>query len=348
MIDLVLFRCRIGIFNQKKLGKIIKSNGPQKNNVFLQMNLLFILLFQGLCVKINLFFSYCCDGFIFNCFHKFLTWQMRGQLIDHNFYARYKFGNIKRHLMKLMHWNKGSSYLKNKMDEIEAIVQQQKPHILGLSEANLLVDHDVSEVNLPEYNLHLCPTIYNRSINASRVVVYTHNSVMVTPRPDLMSNEVSAIWLEVGFPHKRKFLICNVYREWGHLNQQDKSTHTFTAQLERWKILVENWEKALQEGKEVILSGDININSLKWGKDDLPANDFIHKQKELIDLLFEKIFPYGVVQQISVPTHKNSCLDHFYTNKPEKNFIYQCMLEWWLRPQTYIFCQKCKKCRQGT
>ena len=74
---------------------------------------------------------------------------------------------------------------------------------------------------------------------------------------------------------------------------------------------------ALNEGKEVIVTGDMNINSLKWMRDDLDPNDAVQKVKPLINTLFEKIVPYGVSQQVTSATHKESCLDHVYTNKPE-------------------------------
>ena len=133
-----------------------------------------------------------------------------------------------------------------------------------------------------------------------------------------MNDNISTIWLEVGLPNKRKFLICNCYREWGYLNQPNRLSHSQTAQFERWETFINKWESALDEDKEVIMLGDMNIDSLKWMKQDLPPNDQIRRQKPMIDLLFEKIVSRGVYQQVAVPTHGESCLDHLYTNRPEK------------------------------
>ena len=171
------------------------------------------------------------------------------------------------------------------MREIEPIIQQYHPHIFGLSEANLYSHHDLSNVQFQEYTLHTCPTLSNSQLNVSRVVVYTHNSLVVKPRPDLMNNQISSIWLEVGLPKKRKILICNTYREWGHLRQEDTSSHTVPEQLARWKIFISQWESAIREDKEVIVIGDINLDSLKWMRDDLPPTDSTQKLKDLIDLL---------------------------------------------------------------
>ena len=242
---------------------------------------------------------------------------------DHNFLARYTYGNKRQNGIKIVHWNKGSSFLQNKRNEIETLIEQHHPHILGLSEANLFNHHDISQVQYPGYTLHTCPTLSNPELLVSRVVVYTHSSLVVKVRQDLMNDTISAVWLEVGLPKRRKILVCNVYREWGYLRQQDKSSHSISAQLDRWKTFLSSWEKAISEDKEVIVTGDINIDSLKWCKDDLPPTDSIHRLRPLIDLLFEKIIPHGVSQHVTVATHswpgqQDSCLDHLYTNKPDK------------------------------
>ena len=121
-----------------------------------------------------------------------------------------------------LHWNKGSSHLENKTDDVEALIQKYHSHILGLSESNLFIRHDLSNVQLPEYILHICPTIINPVLNVSRVVVYIHKSLVVKVRPDLMDNKISSIWLEMGLPRRKKIPVCNTYREWGHLRQGDK------------------------------------------------------------------------------------------------------------------------------
>ena len=51
--------------------------------------------------------------------------------------VRAKNGNRQNRGIKLAHWNAGSAHLKNKMHEIEQVVAENRPHILGISEANL-------------------------------------------------------------------------------------------------------------------------------------------------------------------------------------------------------------------
>ena len=60
------------------------------------------------------------------------------------------------HGIKLVHWNKGPSYLINKHQEVEIILANHTPHVLGLSEANLKMGHDQSLIQHQDYDLHTC------------------------------------------------------------------------------------------------------------------------------------------------------------------------------------------------
>lgn len=172
--------------------------------------------------------------------------------------------------------------MKNKHQEVEHIIGGHQPHLLGLSEANLKADHDLTLVQHQDYTLHTCSTINNPDLNMSRIVVYTHQSLMVKRRSDLEDEDISSIWLEVGLPRQRKILVCQAYREWQHLGQAG----TLAAQIQRWDIFLSRWETALQEGKEVIVMMDANLDFLKWTRDDLPATDSTSRLRPLIDQLF--------------------------------------------------------------
>ena len=241
-----------------------------------------------------------------------------------NFQSMCTYGNKKNKGIKISHWNKGGSFLINKMPEIRNIISQHHPHILGLSEANLLDVHDQSLADIPDYNLYLCPTIKNPSLKASRVVVYTHKDLVVKMRPDLMSNTYSSIWLEVGLPHHKKFLVCQTYREWQYVNQRgDKTSSTLTQQLTRWMLFLDQWERALATGMEVHCLGDMNLNHCNWTDPNLPTTNQSYKLRELISALFTRILPHGVTQLVSGPTRHfpgqvSTGLDHYYCNRPNK------------------------------
>ena len=194
--------------------------------------------------------------------------------------------------IQIIAWNKGSSYLQNKHHKIETIIAADKPHIIGLSEANLKKDTDLSLVQHDDYTLHTAPTLENPLLGISRLVVYTHSSLVVKRRHDLENDSLSAVWLELGMPRQKKIIVGNIYREWQHMDQgPDSVSGSVAEQLQRWLIFIDMWGKVLREGKEVMVLGDINLDFLKWTRDNLPASDSSVKLKKLNEQLFSRIFP---------------------------------------------------------
>ena len=159
----------------------------------------------------------------------------------------------------------------NKKSEIENLISDYKPHLLGVSEANLYKNHCMDNCRIPDYDLITCNTLNNEALQVSRVVVYKHNSLVVKVREDLMSDKFSSIWLEVGLPGRSRFLVCNVYREWQYLGQSDHSSLDTSEQLARWILFLEQWEKALDSGKECKVMGDFNPDFLKFNRSEFPT-----------------------------------------------------------------------------
>ena len=64
--------------------------------------------------------------------------------------------------------------------------------------------------------------------------------------------------------------------------------------MNRWVTFLGQWERALNEGKEVIVTGDMNLNHLDWRNDDISTSNQTKKLRPLINELFTQIFPHGV------------------------------------------------------
>ena len=211
-----------------------------------------------------------------------------------NFQSRYLHGNRRSGGIKISHWNKGPGFLQNKIPEIKNLINGLHLLIIGISEANLHQNHDQNLVQLEDYQLHICPTIENSTLKTSRVVVYTHRSLVVKLRPDLMCDKYPSIWMEVGLPRHRKFLVCQTYREWQLPNQMDRSSLSVPEQLNRWNLFLEQWERALDTGLEVHLLGDLNISHCNLREPNLPASNQTSKLQSLISAIFTRILPQGV------------------------------------------------------
>ena len=241
-----------------------------------------------------------------------------------NKFSKYTNGNRKQGGIRIFHFNKGNAHLCNRIHEIENIITTHRPHILGLSEGNFFSHQDLADVQIENYKLINAKTLKNPELNVSRICVYMHNSLVGKVREDLMDENFSSIWLEVGLPHKRKIIVGNAYREWGFMGQADPSvSRDLAAQKDRWSVFLGQWERALGEDREVIVLGDMNINHLEWSRDDLPPTNQTHKLKPLIQELFTRILPHGVSQLVtsatwSRPNQSESGLDHLYSNQPTK------------------------------
>ena len=77
-----------------------------------------------------------------------------------------------------------------------------------------------------------------------------------------MNDGYSSIWMQVGLPRHKQILVCQTYREWQLLHQADTSSKSVAAQLDRWIMFLDQWERALDSGLEVVVCGDMNINHL--------------------------------------------------------------------------------------
>ena len=149
------------------------------------------------------------------------------------------------------------------MDELELVVADHHPHLLGISEANFKQGHDVEDVQIPDYELFFSKTLENDDLAISRAVCYKHIALVGGIRADLMCDSFSSIWMEIDLPRKRKFLVCQLYREWQYPGQPDDSSRSIPSQLNRWVTFLDQWERALDTGKEVIVLGDCNLDFLK-------------------------------------------------------------------------------------
>ena len=115
-----------------------------------------------------------------------------------------------------------------------------------------------------------------------------------------MNDNYSSIWMEVGLPHHKKFLVGQTYREWQLPNQSDRSSLAIDEQMKRWLVFLGQWETALDSGQEVHLVGDLNLNHCNWTKTDLPPSSQTSKLRPLISALFSRIFVHGVSQHVAL------------------------------------------------
>lgn len=223
--------------------------------------------------------------------------------------------------INICYWNKGSADLQNRKDFIAEVINKEKPHALGIGEAQFKEGHDLDMVQQPGYKLHLGPCLATQG--ASRVAVYTHESLTVKRRTDLEDPREPLICLQLGKPRQKGILLLCGYRQWS-LPGAGAASKQLPAQLERWEIIVSVWEEALREGREVVCMMDANLNSLEWDRlDEMSSREYEYQFKPLVESLFERIISLGTTMIIKKATRSwqgkvTKCLDHIYTSQPSK------------------------------
>ena len=232
-----------------------------------------------------------------------------------NFKARYLHGNIKRGVVN-MHINIRSLY--NKMGEVKNLVKQEKPHILGISEAELKSSHhSISTLKLPGYDL-LLPKSWSR-FGKARVVVYIRKSLEYDHITDLEVEDVQSVWIRAGFKNSKKVYYSHQYRE--HTNTLG---NTMAAQRTILDKMLMQWEAAVvhdvkDSSNEVHIAGDMNIDCLEDRWQDSKYS-LVTLGRMVIQCCNSNNFSQ-MVDQVTRVQHNSSkgetatsCIDHVYCN----------------------------------
>ena len=183
--------------------------------------------------------------------------------------------------------------LGNKFDQIKLMLNsnQNQIQILGLSETKL---KDIHVDSFFEVNGYQKPFRRDRKQNSGGgLLVYVKNEVSCKRRPDLESEQLECIWLEVKPMKSKSFLVGHVYRP----------PNSGIVWNELFEDSIEN---VLREEKEMYILGDINRDLL---------NDQIKKAWT------DYMEPFGLTQLVSEATRvtpdSSTLIDHVYSNCPE-------------------------------
>ena len=115
-------------------------------------------------------------------------------------------GNIKKPLViKIMHWNKGSSNIVSSIDTLKELASVHKPHILSINEYNFRKEDHLQIVQIPGYVLEMDKLI--SKIGYSRTAIYISNDILYKRKYDLEPENQANVTLEIGFPNTKKIII---------------------------------------------------------------------------------------------------------------------------------------------
>ena len=244
-------------------------------------------------------------------------------------------GNRRSIGYKLALWNCGRGLLtenENKIIDIKRYIEQNKPHLLCITEADLhgpksrlncktvFSTQDIEEkLHITGYSL-LLPDTW-RHFDQTRLIVFVSDDIKAAVVPQLpANNDLPIMSLDIGLGKSRKTRVNYYYREWTNGVTGDNSQQ---GQVERLERLISHWGVLPgQNEQDCVLLGDANLCALSWNEPDYPSD-----RRELADLVKLFFSNESFTQLVSVFTRSQktsnneitrSFLDHISTNVPDK------------------------------
>ena len=202
--------------------------------------------------------------------------------------------------------------------DIEACLHKNNIDYLGVTEANLRKNADMSEVEIKGYRLVWDQGRENPNKENARVVVYIKEELSFDVMATYMGGDLMPeVWIKLGHAKTKRTLIGTVYREHTPWNTRDGSQKGQEVRLKRWlEARGEIWAGQ----QEAYVLGDINLDWLK-------RDEAGYRSMKMMRNLCDELQGAGWVQLIKKPTHfsnsegrgaSESLIDHVWTNLPAK------------------------------
>ena len=216
----------------------------------------------------------------------------------------------KRHLI-IGTWNVRRGLVRRELEIIE-LLRKENLDVLFLTET------DTKRSNLANYSLQGYSTHFQMgdedSSNIRIVALVKDNSGIVFKlREDLMSKSFPSIWLEAEDKYRSKSLFGGFYRQWS-----SNGKLAVPEQISQIELFVDQINEAANSSSKIIIMGDANLCSNKWGRDDYDKKSI---SQPLIDCLTQNGMDVQELGNTFQADHAcqngtvaESALDHAYTS----------------------------------
>ena len=221
--------------------------------------------------------------------------------------------NIKN--IKVIHWNLGARLWQNKLVDIEALINEFKPDLLFVTEANLWNNLPEQDRQVPGHTLYLPLTM--NSLGYARIVLVARTEIDLNILNQHMDDQGATIWVQIG-KGRNKMTVGGIYRE--HVQLARGETHDTwmerqARQVERWRSIVNKWRMAGRQSSSTVI-GDLNLNYLRW---ENPEAGY----EEMIEMVQDELEVEGFTQLMTGYTRnqrnqEDSLLDHVWTNRRDR------------------------------
>ena len=322
MVELDLYRARIGLFQScnKKFNKMMTISSVL---IASYVSYYIFLEYSAWPSKGCLSGSYrYVQKFITNeiwCFG--VSWQYMSAT---NSLCHAIHGNRRNANYKYCAWNCDKGFIgENKIDDLKFTIQKYSPHIIGVSEVNIVRN----EANKSESNTILSTAqvlekfaIQNYKIflpdswtlfDKARVIVYAREDINVKQiKLDQFSTHLQCVNLEIGFGKSKKHFYSFFYREWTACVPQQSSS-----QKDDLQLLLDNWRNNSTNNRDLITMGDMNLCAKKMDTQGFQYSDLasLIKDFEMEENCTQLVHDYTRLRLVNNELQR-SCLDHVYVN----------------------------------
>ena len=233
--------------------------------------------------------------------------------------AHIKNGNYN---LVCINWNKGSARLYNRINHLQNIILNHKPHIMAIHELNFQKNDDLADIYIKGYKWEM--DILLQKNGRSRTALLIREDVRYYRRHDLEVNSDSHVWITITLNGGKKVNIQSFYRQWQEMGEKEHIPGTLSpsSQRERLNSITNQWKLAMDEGVTHSFS-DTNLNTNS--KDKTPASMSIQDRKHihLMRILQSEIFNKGASYintddtRFNHQTKMTDKIDHCITTNPE-------------------------------
>ena len=343
MIDVELFRARIGVFqcprpyrtkNRKfgyqcsKVYKINKSSNQTMINIllFLAMTLPSFYLSQYVpqqnfrfgCINKSRFSESCmewvwCQG---------ISWSSPAAA---NKLCHLTYGNRRNQGYKYCSWNCDKGFInENKIDDVKLFIEKYSPHVVGVSEVNIVRNEEnldsASNISISTAQLYEKYNIQDYKIllpdswlhyNKARVIVYVRDDLNVKQVPlEVSAKHLQCVNLEIGLGRAKKHFCSYFYREWTSC-----VTGSSTNQKDDLQLLLDCLRNNNAINRDLIALGDMNLCALKMEEPGYEHSGLANlvQDFQMEENITQLIQNYTRIRLVNNQIQR-SCLDHVYVN----------------------------------
>ena len=208
------------------------------------------------------------------------------------------------------HWNCAKG-ITNKVCDIKLALNELKPTVMFISEADRATTHDDKLININGYQLHNSKS--RDTYGKSRIIAYTREGSNLIRRHDLESPEAELIIFDKTYQNKHNVdRIIGLYRPFTGPNGDSSSGGAWS----RYTILINIINQAINGCNRATIIGDINVDLLK---SDITSGRYSEALKTLCDenSLEQLIYQPTRIQPLNTAggwVIQESLLDHVYTS----------------------------------